>query len=33
VITAELLAMGGMPFLCAEAPRSIAPTSAPDNHP
>ena len=33
VMTAELLAMGGMPFLCAEAPRSIAPALPSDNHP
>ncbi len=33
VMTAELLAMGGMPFLCAEAARSIATALLSDNHP
>jgi hypothetical protein len=33
VMTAELLAMGGMPFLCAEAARSIATPLPSDNHP
>ena len=33
VIWAEMLAMGGMPFLCAEAPRSIATALPADNHP
>ena len=33
VIWAEMFAMGGMPFLCAEAPRSIATALALDNHP
>src|SRR4051794_6838158 len=33
VIWAEMLTAGGMPFLCANAPRSIAPPSRADNHP
>jgi hypothetical protein len=33
VITAEVFAMGGTPFPCAEAPRSIAAALPSDNHP
>ena len=33
VIWAEMFAMGGMPFLCAEAARSIATPLPADNHP
>lgn len=32
VIVAEALTMGGMPFPCTEAPRSIAPVPPPGNH-
>jgi hypothetical protein len=33
VIWALMLTAGGMPFLCAVAPRSIAPPIPLDNHP
>jgi|tagenome__1003787_1003787.scaffolds.fasta_scaffold19864046_2 hypothetical protein len=33
VIWADVLAIGGMPFLCAMAPRSIARALPSDNHP
>jgi hypothetical protein len=33
VIWAEMLAIGGMAWLCAMAPRSIATALPPDNHP
>lgn len=32
VIVADALTMGGMPFPCADAPRSIAPVLPRDNH-